>query len=47
MEQDQELLLDVPEIPQCVFGDRERAQMHQRLKKSEIGLRVTRTVESG
>ena len=45
MEQRQELLLDVPEIPQCFFGDRECAQMHHRLEKGEIGLRVTRTVE--
>ena len=45
MEQDQELLLDVPEIPQRLFGDRECAQMHHRLEKGEIRLRVTRPVE--
>ena len=45
MEQHQELLLDVPEIPQRFFGDRERAQMHHRLEKGEIGFRVARAVE--
>jgi hypothetical protein len=45
MEQHQELLLDVPEIPQRFFRDRECAQMHHRLEKGEISLRVTRAVE--
>jgi len=45
MEQHQELLLDVQEIPQRFFGDRECAQMHHRLEKGEIGLRVTRPIE--
>ena len=47
MEQDQELLLDVPEIPQRFFGDGERAQMHHRLEKGEIGFRIARPVEQG
>lgn len=47
MEQNKQLLLDVPEIPQRFFGDRERAQMHHRLEKGEIRLRVTRTIERG
>ena len=34
MEQDQQFLLQVPEIPQRFFGDRERAQMHHRLEKA-------------
>ena len=45
MEQYQKLLLDVPEIPQRFFGDREGAQMHHRLEKGEIGLRVTRSID--
>ena len=45
MEQYQELLLDVPEIPQRLFGDRERAQMHHRLEKGEIGIRITSSVK--
>jgi hypothetical protein len=45
MEQHQELLLDVPEIPQRFFGDRERAQMHHRLEKGEIRLRVTHSFD--
>ena len=45
MEQHQELLLDVPEIPQHFFGDREGAQMHHCLEKGEIGLRVARSVK--
>ena len=45
MEQHQELLLDVPEIPQRFFGDRECAQMHHGLEKGDVGIRVTSTVE--
>ena len=45
MEQHQELLLDVPEIPQRLLGDRECPQMHHRVEKGEIRLRVTRPVE--
>ena len=45
MAQDEELLLDVPEIPQCLFGDRERAQMHHHLDKGEIGRRIALTFE--
>ena len=45
MEQHQEFLLDVPEIPQRFLRDRERAQMHHGLEKGEISLRVTRSIE--
>lgn len=45
MEQHQELFLDVPEIPQCLLGDGERAQMHHDLEEAEIRRRIARTIE--
>jgi hypothetical protein len=45
MAQEEELLLDVPEIPQCLFGDRERAQMHHHLEKGDIRPRLAEAIE--
>ncbi len=47
MEKNQQPLLDTPEIPQRFFGDRERAEMHNRLEEGEIGIRIARLVECG
>ena len=40
----QQLLLDVPEIPQGLLSDRERTQMHHRPEEGEIGRRITAPV---
>jgi hypothetical protein len=45
MAQDEEPLLNVPEIPQCLFGDRECAQMHHGLEKGEIRPRLAEAIE--